>query len=76
MTIVEPIKLTKDMIGDLFETRVGEVVCLTGWSVGGYPAVFTDDHRRTVSGAYWGLGDGQRDLVRHLPRSKYPEYYL
>jgi len=74
-------ELTKDMIGDLFMTREGKVVCLEHWFFGGvaYPAVFVEDTnnvRRTVSGAYWELGSGPRDVIKHLTRSKYPEYYL
>jgi len=56
MKLADTIKLTKSMVGDMFETREGEVVCLTGWRVGGHPTVFTDDHRRTVSGSVLGNG--------------------
>jgi len=76
MELVEPIKLTEDMVGDMFETREGKVVCLSGRRVGGHPTVFSTHVRRTIDGWYFNTKGDRRDLVRHLPRSKYPEYYL
>jgi len=87
MVLAEPIKLarelTKDMIGDLFMTREGKVVCLEEWKVGTHlpyfkdtTASFTDKIQRAVSGVYWVTGGDPKDIVKHLTRSKYPEYYL
>jgi len=78
MRTIDSIYLTKDMIGDLFETREGKIVrledCMYEDTVK-YPAIFSDA-RRTLSGRFFNLGVYIRDVIKHLPRSEYPEYYL
>jgi len=70
-------KLNEDMVGDMFETREGELVCLEHWVFGitDYPCRFTD-WSRTTEGCLL-IGDiHPEDVINHLPKSKYPEYYL
>jgi len=71
--------ITKDMIGDMFETRVGEIVCLKNWRLDiTYPAYFTDARSRTTEGiTYKSFSQtSPEDIVKHFSRSEYPEYYL
>ena len=71
--------LTKDMIGEMFETRGGQVVCLDEWfSSFRHSACFSDNIARTPNGVRLAEDNShpKRDIVRHLPRSEYPEYYL
>ena len=77
-TIELTVEITKDMVGDLFMTRGGELVCLEEWDnkgTGEYP-VKIGRHIFTKKGRYWAHSITPRDLVRHLTRSKYPEHYL
>jgi len=78
MVTMETIKLTKDMIGDLFMTRVGKVVQMAEWHIEGheYQAEFSDSTFRTIDGEYYKTLPSGRDLIKHLPKSEYPEYYL
>ena len=83
MKPVEPVELTKDMIGDMFETRVGEIVCLDSWWDSSlpwdraFPARFSDGFdRRQAEEVLSGDDRAHEDLIKHLPKSKYPEYYL
>jgi len=77
MELVEPIKLTEYMIGERFMTREGKVVCLTEWdSSFRHSAFFSDTTFRTIDGEYYTTQPSGRDLIKHLPQSKYPEYYL
>ena len=74
-------KLTKDMIGEMFMTRGGAVVCLEHrlFGITDYPAVFVEDTthvHRTADGWYFETKGDRRDIVKHLPISSYPEYYL
>jgi len=83
---VEPVELTKDMIGDAFETREGELVFMTVFRQGldsaghrphpDFPARFTDGWRTHVGNVYISNLSSRRDINRHLPKSEYPEYYL
>ena len=80
METIEPtvtIDITEDMIGDLFETREGKIVFMVNWCNGGFPAHFSDGSSRRKDGVILSSDIiTPRDLVRHLPESKYPEYYL
>jgi len=74
---VDTIELTEDMVGDLFMTREGKVVCLEEWdeSRAPYPAVFSDG-TKTIIGKFYGNSISFSDITKHLTRSKYPEYFL
>ena len=86
MEVIYPIELTKDMIGDLFETKAGELVFMTVFRKGldstghkhnpDFPARFSDGWRTQVGKVYISNLSSRRDINRHLPKSEYPEYYL
>ena len=68
METATPLELTKDMIGEMFVTREGQVVCLEGWlqPVGGdFPVEFSD-YNRMLDGKYFDMGADRRDVVQHL----------
>jgi len=76
MELVDPIELTKDMMDEMFMTREGKVVQMTEWiSDITYPGRFSDGNWRSIPGRYYSWDD-PRDIIKHLPQSKYPEYYL
>jgi len=72
------LELTKDMIGEMFMTREGAVVQMIRWSddVINYPVILSNGVR-DAQGRFWCSGaDDLGDLIKHLPKSEYPEYYL
>jgi len=77
METIEPtvtIDITEDMSGDMFETREGKIVRLESWW---FSSLFSDGISRTPSDPAFELHHPYpQDIVKHLPKSKYPEYYL
>jgi len=77
MELVEPIKLTEDMVGDMFETREGKVITLQEYELGLTYGALCSDGSRTYNGRFiHGRITDPKDIVKHLPKSQYPEYYL
>jgi len=71
------IKLTKDMIGDKFITRECEVITMMAYDPSWAYEALCSDGARTYNGKFLhGRITDSKDIVKHLPKSEYPEYYL
>jgi len=81
-TIELTVDITRDMTGDWFLTGLGEVVCLEGYLSDNFfhPFEFSDFKYRSEKGVVCIDPRMEvkelNDVIKHLSKSEYPEYYL